>query len=185
MCGSSDTLSYWKGSWASIDWKCPTFFVTCQLPMGVGRCHWGGFTDRNVCYIHGAFFWWWSNYFASDHHSNYHIYNHICTTLFFIHHNNITLASCPWGPVTANGADLLTEIYVIYMETHTSHRATARCFDSGTFTNFGTLPATLASCQYWETYLECASHRSLSFGNMPKLVGMLPKVPHLTLPGPE
>ena len=24
--GSSDTLSYWKGSWASIDWKCPTFF---------------------------------------------------------------------------------------------------------------------------------------------------------------
>ncbi len=22
---SSDTLSYWKGSWASFDWKCPTF----------------------------------------------------------------------------------------------------------------------------------------------------------------
>ncbi len=33
------------------------------------------------------------------------------------------LASCPWGPVTANGVDLLTEIYVIYMETHTSHHA--------------------------------------------------------------
>ncbi len=33
------------------------------------------------------------------------------------------LASCQWGPVTANGVDLLTEIYVIYMETHTSHRA--------------------------------------------------------------
>ena len=28
------------------------------------------------------------------------------------------LASCPWGPVTVNGVDLLTEIYVIYMETH-------------------------------------------------------------------
>ena len=30
---------------------------------------------------------------------------------------NIILASCPWGPVTANGVDLLTEMYVIYMET--------------------------------------------------------------------
>ncbi len=29
----------------------------------------------------------------------------------------IILASCPWGPVTANGVDLLTEMYVIYMET--------------------------------------------------------------------
>ncbi len=36
---------------------------------------------------------------------------------------NITLASCPWGPVTANGVDLLTEIYVIYMKTYTSHGA--------------------------------------------------------------
>ena len=98
---------------------------------------------------------------------------------------NSTLASCPWGPVTANGVDLLTEIYVIYMEMHTSHRAIARCFGSGTFTNFGTLPATLATCQYWETHLEEASCRSLTFGKLPKLVGMLPIVPHLTLPGPE
>ena len=30
--------------------------------------------------------------------------------------NNILHASCPWGPVTANGVDLLTKIYVIYME---------------------------------------------------------------------
>ncbi len=88
---------------------------------------------------------------------------------------NLRLASCPWGPVTVNGADLLTEIYVIYMEAHTSHRATARCFGSRTFTNFGTLPATLAPCQYWETYLKGASHRSLTFGKLPKLVGMLPK----------
>ena len=95
------------------------------------------------------------------------------------------LASCPWGPVTANGVDLLTEIYVIYMETHTSHRAIARWFGYGTFSNFGTLPATLATCQYWETYLEEASRRSLPFGRLPKLVGMLPKVPYLTLPGPE
>ncbi len=26
-CGSSDTLGYWKGIWASIDWKCPTFLM--------------------------------------------------------------------------------------------------------------------------------------------------------------
>ncbi len=31
---------------------------------------------------------------------------------------NRRLASCPWGPVTANGVDLLTEIYVIYIESH-------------------------------------------------------------------
>ncbi len=41
---------------------------------------------------------------------------------------NKILASCPWGPVTANRVDLLTGIYVIYMETHTSHRSIARCF---------------------------------------------------------
>ena len=29
------------------------------------------------------------------------------------------LASCPWGPVTANGVDLLTEMYVIYIERNT------------------------------------------------------------------
>ena len=36
---------------------------------------------------------------------------------------NCGLASCPWGRVTANRVDLLTEIYTIYMETHISHRA--------------------------------------------------------------
>ncbi len=30
------------------------------------------------------------------------------------HAGNARLASCPWGPDTANGVDLLTEIYVIY-----------------------------------------------------------------------
>ena len=30
------------------------------------------------------------------------------------------LASCPWGPDTANGVDLLTGMYVIYMERNTS-----------------------------------------------------------------
>ncbi len=32
------------------------------------------------------------------------------------------LASCPWGLATAHGVGLLTEMYVIYMETCTSHR---------------------------------------------------------------
>ncbi len=35
---------------------------------------------------------------------------------------NNELASCPWGPVTANGVDQLTKLYVIYMETNTSDR---------------------------------------------------------------
>ncbi len=43
----------------------------------------------------------------------------------------LVLASCPCGPATANGVDLLTEIYVIYMETHTSHRAITRCCRRG------------------------------------------------------
>ncbi len=37
--------------------------------------------------------------------------------------------------------------YTVYMETRTSHRAVARCFGSGTFTHFVTLPTTLATCQ--------------------------------------
>ncbi len=41
------------------------------------------------------------------------------------------------------------------------------CFDSWTFTNFGTLPATLATCQYCETHLEEASCRFLTFGKLP------------------
>ncbi len=44
------------------------------------------------------------------------------------------LASYPWGPVTANGVDLLTEMYVIYMQTNTSHRAIAQTYPSGPFT---------------------------------------------------
>ena len=35
---------------------------------------------------------------------------------------NTKLASCLWGPATAHGEGLLTEMYVIYMETCTSHR---------------------------------------------------------------
>ncbi len=34
---------------------------------------------------------------------------------------NTLLASCPWGPVTANGVDILTEMYVIYMERNTTY----------------------------------------------------------------
>ncbi len=56
----------------------------------------------------------------------------------------LLLASCPWGPVTANGVDLLTEINAIYMEARTSHRAIARCFGLGHLSN-------LAPCQpHWQ-----------------------------------
>ena len=41
---------------------------------------------------------------------------------------NVLLASCPWGPVTANGVVLLIEIYVIYMKMHTSRDASAQDF---------------------------------------------------------
>ncbi len=45
-----------------------------------------------------------------------------CYSITLVQQNKLTrnflLASCPWGPVTANGVDLLTKIYVIYMETH-------------------------------------------------------------------
>ena len=34
---------------------------------------------------------------------------------------NLELASCPWGPVTAKGMDLLTNVYIIYMQVHTLH----------------------------------------------------------------
>ncbi len=46
---------------------------------------------------------------------------------------NYILASCPWGPATANGVGILTELYVIYMEGYTSHRAIAWCFGLGLY----------------------------------------------------
>ncbi len=55
----------------------------------------------------------------------------------------------------------------------------------GTFSQFGTLPATLAYCQYWETFLEDAPCCPTTFGKMPTLVGTLPKVRPPTLPGPD
>ncbi len=87
---------------------------TRQLPMGAGHCQWDGFTDRNLCNIHG--------------------------------------------------------------EEHLASRCRAMLRNG---------PATLATCQYWETFLEEAPCRSTTFGNLPKLVGMLPIVPYLTLHGLE
>ena len=53
------------------------------------------------------------------------------------------------------------------------------------FTALAPLPATMAHCQQWETFLEEAPCRFTTFGKMPKIVGTLPKVPHLTLTGPD
>ena len=72
------------------------------------------------------------------------------------------LASCPLGPATANGVGLLTEIYAIYMEKYTSHRAIARCFGLGLF-------ADLALCQpHWHpaNTPNCSTDSLLSSYNM-------------------
>ncbi len=52
----------------------------------------------------------------------------------------------------------------------------------GTSSKFGTLPTTLASCQYLEIILEESSCCPTAFGKMPKMVCTLPRVPHLTPP---
>ncbi len=70
-------------------WK----LTTRQLPMGAGHCQWSGFTDGNVCNIHGG----------------EHLASH--------------------------------------------YRAMLR---TATFIKFGNLPATLETCQYWETFIEGA-----------------------------
>ncbi len=58
--------------------------------------------------------------------------------------NNYGLASCPWGPVTANGVDLLTEIYII-CRCRTPRSALSRDASA-----LGLLPI-LAPCQpHWQ-----------------------------------
>ena len=60
-----------------------------------------------------------------------------CNVVFSDTHGNqyVLLASCLFGPATANGVGILTELYVIYIETNTSHRAIVRCFGLGLFAN--------------------------------------------------
>ena len=50
---------------------------------------------------------------------------------------------------------------------------------------FPNLPGTLAHCQKWETFPEEAPCRFTTFDKMPKIFGTLPKVPYLSLPGPN
>ncbi len=77
----------------------------------------------------------------------YMVFLHPRNILILILLENQILASCPWGPATAHGVGLLTEMYAIYMERYTSHRAIARCFGLGLFfqiwhfaSHTGTLP---------------------------------------------
>ncbi len=81
---------------------------------------------------------------------------------------------CPWGGYT----DRI--VCNIHTEEHLASRYRAMLRPQ-TFWKFGTLPATVAICQYWETYLDGDHCRFTTFGKFPKLVGMLPTVPHLTL----
>ncbi len=57
------------------------------------------------------------------------------TWFFLAHHNIHILAICPWGPATAHGVGILTELYVIYIERNASHRTTAQCFGLELFPN--------------------------------------------------
>ena len=85
---------------------------------------------------------------------------------------------CPWGGYTDR----------IVCNIHGEGRLESTCcamLRPAAFSKFGTLPATLATCQHWETFLDEAPCRSTTFGKLPKLVGTLPKGPHLTLSGHE
>ena len=85
---------------------------------------------------------------------------------------------CPWGGHT----DRIVCNIDGQVHLASRYRAMLRPW---TFSKFGTLPATLATCQYWEIFLKEAPHCPTTFGKMPNIVGTLPKVPHLTLPGPD
>ena len=69
-----------------------------------------------------------------------------------------------WGPATAHGVGLQTEMYAIYMERYASCRTIARCFGLGLFSD---LPATLAPCQYSQIVLQAAPCRPTTSGKMP------------------
>ena len=85
---------------------------------------------------------------------------------------------CPWGGYTDR----------ILCNVDRQVRLASRCramLQPGTFPTFGTLPGTMATCQYLGTFLKEAPCCPTTFGKMPIIVGTLPKVPHLTLPGPD
>ncbi len=67
-------------------------------------------------------------------------------------------------------------------------RLASRCramLRPGAFHTFGTVPGTVPTCQYLGIFPNEAPCCPTAFGKMPKIVGTLPKVPHLTLPGPD
>ncbi len=67
------------------------------------------------------------------------------------------------------------------MESYASLHTIARCFCLGLCSIFGTLPPTMAPCQYSRIGLEEAVCRPTTFGKIPinGIVGTLPKIPHL------
>ncbi len=85
---------------------------------------------------------------------------------------------CPWGGYTDR----------IVCNIHGEIQLTSRyrtMLRSGTFSKLGILPTVMTTCQYWESFLQEAPCNPTTFGMMPKIVGTLPKVPRLTLPGPN
>ncbi len=90
---------------------------------------WSNFTEP----ITTSQFWWKSSKFPSQklgiHGKTLVIDGHWWSFvgISFEGPGNVLLASCPWGPITANGVDLLTQMYVIYMKRKTLHRANGDC----------------------------------------------------------
>ena len=81
---------------------------------------------------------------------------------------------CPWSEFTDQNVCNIYDDELLASRYHAMLRF-------GTFSKF----ATMATCQYWEVFPEEEACCLSTFGNMPKIVGTLPKVPHLTIPGPE
>ena len=57
----------------------------------------------------------WFSFFFCHSHDLYTSINWLCALVQDMWGDNSLLASCPWGPVTANWVDLLIEMYVIYI----------------------------------------------------------------------
>ncbi len=80
---------------------------------------------------------------------------------------------CPWGEFTDWNVCNIYGCVCLASRYHAMLRPR-------TFCRFGTLPATLPPCQYSWIVLKETLCRPTTFGKIPNIVGMLPKVPHLS-----
>ncbi len=79
---------------------------------------------------------------------------------------------CPWGGYSnRNVCNIDGEVRLT-----SRYRAMLR---PGTFHKFGTLPATLGRSQYYQIVIVETPSCPTTSGKMPRIVGTMPKVPHL------